>query len=271
MTSIAALKYSQYILSVVILLQCIGVFFLLQSGSAVEGMLFMDYGLPQSSSMLIENIVSFLFLSLGILVIIRPFRIILALLALMFFLLAFIIWQQAGSPFTQFTLFAHSARILLSVSFIFLLKDGLLYKKLAYYLLALGLSITFITHGLESISLHPYFIDYLITSAKKLLDLDLQEAMAGTLLTVIGTLDVLVGVAILFVRNKWLFVWMAAWGCITALARITELGWGMFPEVLARAVHFGGPIALIFLNRCFKANPRTRNFQRMHSASKQLH
>jgi hypothetical protein len=102
---------------------------------------------------------------------------------------------------------------------------------------------------MEAISLHPYFIDYLITTSANLLKLDLKESVAEIILIVIGSLDILVGISILIFRFKWLFLWMAVWGFITAFARITELGWGMFPEVLIRAVHFGGPIALIFLGQ----------------------
>ncbi len=249
MNDIRALGYSQWILRMVILLQCAGVFFLLQSGSAVEGMLFMDYSFPQTSSKQIEKGLGWLFLFLGLFVFIRPNQILLAALTLMFFALAWIIQQQGGSPFTDWSLYAHAARILLPVSLIFLLKDGLLYKKVAYNGLLVGLSITYITHGLEAISLHPYFIDYMITSSSKLLHVNLKESMAEVVLRVIGFLDILIGISVLIFRNKWLFLWMGVWGFITAFARITELGWGMFPEVLVRAVHFGGPIALIFLGK----------------------
>ncbi len=252
MINIPEFNYTKWILKMVILLQCAGVFFLLQSGSAVEGMLFMDYGLPQTSSKQIEKAVGLLFLFLGFFVFIRPFQIILVVLASMFLALAWIIQLQGGSPFTEWSLFAHAVRILLPVTFIFIMKEGLLYKKVAFYLLVFGLSITFITHGLEAISLHPYFIDYLITTAKRLVEFNLTESVAGIVLKTIGSLDILVGLSILTFRSKWLFLWMAVWGFITAFARITELGWGMFPEVLVRAVHFGGPVALGLLLQTIK-------------------
>jgi hypothetical protein len=49
------------------------------------------------------------------------------------------------------------------------------------------------------------------------------------------------------VKNRFLSGWLFG-DFFTAFARITELGIGMYPEVLIRASHFLVPICLILIN-----------------------
>jgi hypothetical protein len=246
------LHLATWILRFTILLQCAGVFLQLLSGGALEGMLFMEYGVEQATAKKIENMVALVFLFIGSVIFFRPRKILLLTISFLFFSMALLIQRQAGSPFTDWTVFAHAARIVAPLGLYLLVSNGFLSQKIIYYVLVMGLGITFITHGLEAISRHPYFLDYLITSANNLAGIELSQQFAERILQIIGSFDILIGVLIFVVRNKWLLLWLAFWGLVTAFSRITELGWGMYPEVLSRAAHFGIPIALIFLNRLTK-------------------
>ncbi|WP_373523964.1 hypothetical protein [Aquiflexum sp.] len=230
-----------------LLLQCIGVFFYLKGGSAIETMLFMEVGLEQAQSKLIENIVAWVFLIFGLVTFFKPDKYLLVIIALLTLGLAYVIKRQAGSPFTDWSIPAHFIRIILPIGILLLANYN---RKInsAYWLLLVGLIVTFITHGLEAWSLHPRFIDYLLISSENTLGLRIKQSTAEILLKAIGSLDILAAVSGLIFSKNAIFYWMAFWGFITAFARVTELGLGLFPEVLIRAGHYLVPIGLVWLN-----------------------
>lgn len=236
-----------WLLKTALLLQCVGTFFYLKGGSAIETMLFMEVGLQQAQSKFIENIIAWVFLFSGILAFFKPNKYLLILISLITLALAFIIKRQAGSPFTEWSIPAHLIRIILPIGII-LLEGEKRNVNYSYWLLVVGLSITFITHGLEAWSLHPRFIDYLLISSENTFGIRLKQSNAEIALKVIGSLDILAALTTLIFSTNAVFYWMAFWGFITAFARITELGWGLYPEILIRSGHYLVPIGLIWLN-----------------------
>jgi hypothetical protein len=76
----------------------------------------------------------------------------------------------------------------------------------------------------------------------------MKQVHAENMLRIIGSLDILAAILAIVFPKKPVFIWLAFWGLITAFARITELGIGMYPEVLIRAGHFLVPICLILIN-----------------------
>lgn len=235
------------LLKLTLLLQCVGVFFHLQGGSAVETMLFMEAGMKQANAKSVENTIAWIFLLFGLWAFIKPNKPLLIFISLLTLLLAFIIKRQAGSPFTEWSIPAHMIRILLPIGMIFFVGEK---KKLAlpYYILLTGLVITFLTHGLEALSLHPRFIDYLILSFENTFGLRTRQIHAENMLRIIGSLDILAAILAIVFPRKPVFIWLAFWGFLTAFARITELGIGMYPEVLIRTGHFLVPICLMLIN-----------------------
>ena len=123
--------------------------------------------------------------------------------------------------------------------------DGRL--RTAAWGLRLGISALFITHGLEALYLHPRFIDYLIGTAGNLAGISMREATAGTLLRLIGVTDIAVALALLLRPSSGVLFWMAFWGLVTALSRVTTFGPGVYFEVLVRFPHFLAPLALWLL------------------------
>ena len=236
-----------WLLKFTLLLQCVGVFFHLLGGSAIETMLFMEVGMKQADAKSVENSIAWIFLFSGFWAFIKPNKPLLVIISILTLLLAFIIKRQAGSPFTEWSVPAHMIRILLPIGILFFMQEK---KKLTlpYYILLTGLVITFLTHGFEALSLHPRFLDYLILSFENTFELRIRQNHAGNMLRIIGSLDILAAILAIVFPKKPVFIWLAFWGFLTAFARITELGFGMYPEVLIRTSHFLVPIALILIN-----------------------
>lgn len=116
-------------------------------------------------------------------------------------------------------------------------------------LLRVSLAFVFVTHGAEALLHYPRFIDLIIGSGENLLGWRITEAQAKSLLTIIGWVDVVVGIAILIRPLPTLLWWMAVWGLVTALSRMTSLGWDAYRDVLIRATHFVVPFAMVWFRR----------------------
>ncbi len=111
-------------------------------------------------------------------------------------------------------------------------------------LLRVSLAFVFVTHGAEALMHYPRFIDLIIGSGENLFRWRITESQARSALTLIGVLDIAAGIAILVRAFPALLWWMAVWGLVTALSRMTSLGWEAYRDVLVRASHFLVPMIL---------------------------
>ncbi|MBI3777401.1 MAG: hypothetical protein HY274_00530 [Gammaproteobacteria bacterium] len=73
----------------------------------------------------------------------------------------------------------------------------------------------------------------------------ISDAWAWPLMRVVGTMDIALGVAVLLAPRRALLLYMAIWGCFTALLRplAGEGGW----EFIERAYNYGVPFTLLLL------------------------
>lgn len=116
--------------------------------------------------------------------------------------------------------------------------------RLAIPILRVAASLTFIGHGLEAIGLRPIFVAYL-QHTSELVGQHLSYGGAAIMLRVIGTLDILVALALLRRgARSWPAGYMSVWGTITALARIVYAGPAGIVDALVRAANPGAPLAL---------------------------
>lgn len=118
-------------------------------------------------------------------------------------------------------------------------------------IMRLAIAAVFTGHGIKALYADPRFIDYLLVTFRRI-GMETQEPFAVTLLLLIGTVDILLAALILFrkpKRNHGVLIWIATWGAITALARVTYGGTGNWHEVLIRSSHFLVPIALLITYR----------------------
>jgi hypothetical protein len=109
-----------------------------------------------------------------------------------------------------------------------------------------ALALTFAAHGLEALDRRGSFLDMLIMAPQNLLGWRLPEAAAHWALVGIGTIDLVVAALVLLSRWRAIAWYMAAWGLITAAARIVVLnantGWY---EFAIRSAHWALPLVLV--------------------------
>ena len=74
----------------------------------------------------------------------------------------------------------------------------------------------------------------------------LSQETVESCLTVIGVMDITTAVVCLCWRWRGVMGWMAFWGGVTALSRVTANGWALgWHETLTRSSHCGVPLALV--------------------------
>ena len=160
-----------------------------------------------------------------------------------------------------FPLASQSARIATPISLLLLdpwrTKRPLSKRRIRFgfsFLLA-GSALAFLTHGLEAWDLHPPFIDLLISSTNNVFGASLSQSSAEAILLVIGIVDIIVAIACLFPHMRGVLWWMAFWGGLTAISRITCFGWEQgWHAAATRVPHLGAPLAVVLFWHLVRCN-----------------
>jgi hypothetical protein len=118
--------------------------------------------------------------------------------------------------------------------------------RLTTWLLVIATSLTFSIHGHEAIMINPRFVDLLYGVFERF-SIPLSETVCHTLLWIIGLMDVIFAVLILWVRKKSLLLWMAVWGALTAFSRPLAFGFIFWEESLLRIGNCLVPLAVMAL------------------------
>lgn len=246
---------ARFILSGAVVVTLIGVLVttLRGGGSGWNAWLFLDQGLSHRSAHQIELIlvlVTMVFSVAGLLL--RQWRWGTCLMFPAFaFLLteACLIAKTGGVGHAEWAPAAHALRYGTPLALVLLAMKEPFGEAQVILLLRVSLAFVFVTHGAEALMHYPRFIDLIIGSGGNLLGWRVTESQATSLLTVIGWVDVVVGIAILIRPLPALLWWMAIWGLVTALSRMTSLGWDAYRDVLIRATHFVVPFVLVWSRR----------------------
>jgi hypothetical protein len=96
----------------------------------------------------------------------------------------------------------------------------------------------FIGHGAFGIITKTIWCNYLAV-------IGIDQATAYQLMPVIGAIDILMGLCLLFYPIRAVVLWLVLWGLATAAMR--PLSGEPFAELLERAGNFGAPLALLLL------------------------
>ena len=130
------------------------------------------------------------------------------------------------------------------------------------WILRWGVAGTFIGHGLCALWLKPSFIDLVIGTMDLFIGEDLdaysaRQVFAEAALPIIAIQDfILVGLLLLpGKRIKTIALWMAIWGVVTALSRMTAYGWDFWHDLALRICNGGVPF---FLWAYWKAQDSTK-------------
>lgn len=107
-----------------------------------------------------------------------------------------------------------------------------------YYTLRFAAAMCFIGHGTFGIITKQIWCNYFAVFG-------IGHDMAYTLMPVLGAVDILFGLSILFYPTRAVLMWLAVWGLITATLR--PMSGEPFAELIERAGNFGVPIALLLL------------------------
>lgn len=113
-------------------------------------------------------------------------------------------------------------------------------KSVVDVVLRIGVFGTFLGHGILAIQVHPAWLPYLVT-----VGFSVEEAKM--LMPVIGMLDIILAVSILFKPNRYVLYWMIFWAFTTALMR--PLSGGSILEFIERSANWAAPLALLFIRR----------------------
>lgn len=117
--------------------------------------------------------------------------------------------------------------------------------RLSKWLIAMA----FVGHGLRALFDYPIYIDYLHQFFRTI-HVSLYPSTILMVLHAIGTIDLALSHHACFynaMRIKWVFLYMALWGLITAFARVLFSGWGAWHEVMIRAPHYLVPFVLYLM------------------------
>ena len=105
-----------------------------------------------------------------------------------------------------------------------------------HYTLRIASAMCFIGHGSFGIITKPIWSNYFAVFG-------IGHNLSFQLMPVLGTIDILMGIAILFYPVRALFFWLIIWGIVTALLR--PLSGEPLAEFFERAGNFGAPLALL--------------------------
>lgn len=156
-----------------------------------------------------------------------------------------------------FPLGAHAARVVAPLGLILIdpfwgfwrkgsnLPPGRIRAYAGMQLMRIAIAATFAIHGMEALQLKGPFVDLLIGTSQRWFGWEMTQSVAEQILTIIGYVDLGVAGACLMVRSRLVCGWLALWGFLTALSRISAGGFEYhWHETLWRASHFCIPVTL---------------------------
>jgi hypothetical protein len=107
-----------------------------------------------------------------------------------------------------------------------------------HYTLRITAAMCFIGHGSFGIITKTIWCNYFAL-------LGIDKVMAYRLMPIVGSVDIMLGIILLFKPIRAIAAWLVIWGIITALFR--PLSGEHFAEFFERAGNFGAPLCLLLL------------------------
>jgi hypothetical protein len=122
-----------------------------------------------------------------------------------------------------------------------------------YFTLRLAVAMCFIGHGVFGIITKPIWCNYFAV-------VGISKTDAYTLMPIVGTVDILMGISMLLYPTRAVAGWLVIWGIVTASMR--PLSGEPFAEFIERAGNFGAPLVLLLVQGGIKI-PLKQWFKRM--------
>jgi hypothetical protein len=194
-----------------------------------------------------------------------------------FVLAIFSWWVNPGNPFHATDPIGHAVRFAAPVALLlFIAFPGREQESKIEWVLRWGVAGTFIGHGLYALWMKPSFIDLIVGTLNLFLGDPIltagslealeeafavaasRQAFAELALPIIAIQDFIL-VALLVLprkRIKTIALWMAVWGFVTAVSRMTTYGWDHWHDLALRICNGGIPL---FLWVYWKSQDSTKN------------
>jgi hypothetical protein len=107
-----------------------------------------------------------------------------------------------------------------------------------HYTLRIAIAMCFIGHGIFGVITKPIWCNYFAVFG-------IGKDIAYQMMPLVGGIDIVLGIIMLFYPARSIAAWLVAWGIITASLR--PLSGEPFAELIERAGNFGAPLAFLFL------------------------
>ena len=108
-----------------------------------------------------------------------------------------------------------------------------------HYTLRFASAMCFIGHGAFGIITKPIWLNYFAVFG-------IGHDMGYHLMPILGAVDILMGLSLLFYPTRAILLWLVIWGTITALLR--PLSGEHFAETIERAGNYGAPLTLLLIS-----------------------
>lgn len=221
---------------------------ILYKGSPLGSWILMNKGWDNSSILLLEKLLIPI-IGVGLYFFIRtPNFLRASLFAGLILAYALLEWVNGGKPMLFWGVLAHLSKIILPFLLYLLWSEKMAW--LSGRLFQVAIALIFISHGVAAVLHHPVYIDYLISFGHRISGLYISETKAEYILSFIGVVDIVGGLAVLFIKHRYLLGWLMFWGFITALWRVIDTNLWNIGSLLIRSPHYLLPLAyFLWLNK----------------------
>ena len=234
----------------------------LYKGAVISSILVVEYGFSELFSYWVEKGVAIvlIFCLIGLFF---KFTYKFSLVIITFFLVSYglLSYFNGGKAFLELSLVSAISKWWLPILTIYALSGY--FKNRNYNMTWFGLAIQFsiflifASHGLGCLLHNGLYVDYIIGFVGDYTPYSIKQQQAEIWLTIIGIVDILVAVLVLFKPFKWLMYWLIFWGILTTLLRVVDASILNYAEFLIRVPHFGLPLALLIVQNAKNKHSQT--------------
>lgn len=240
---------ARWCLRITVAVQCWGVaWWTFVEESPIFGLLwFQGRGLSEAAALAVVRSAACLLMGAGLFTLWRSSAAVLLPVAAWQLLLAVATTYLGGAFLSGLALPAQAVRIVSPIALLLLerpLPTALRDRVTPIGMLRLAVAATFVAHGWKALRLSPNFLNYLFRASQRILQWELPQEVAETVLIGIGALDLLLAALLLTRRWKSVAFYMAVWGFATAASRTVHSGWDASYESLLRAANGGAALAI---------------------------
>ena len=216
---------------------------ILGSGSSIGTFLFLEVGLSDPTSRMIDRGIACGLLIAALAVLFAKRRALFFAAAAWFAVEAVMAGYLGGFFAATLSPFARAIRYLAPLAIAAMITGD---EKRAEKLLVAGSAFVFAAHGIEALLLNPRFVDFLIVTIDRAAHFRMSQTSAEAWLFAIGAVDVALALLVVLRPSRTVLGYMAFWGFATAIMRTVyfgpEIGWH---HTLIRALNGAAPLALL--------------------------